>query len=139
MLGRDEKMQPGLFNFPNFAQRFCFASSEAISEAREFPKTHQVGFRQGCDKVMVVHEISCSPESTNEVKFSSYVRKFLGLPLKCFVSSLGPEFLSVQQNLDRIKIQIINGNSSLVIDLVHCEVLYELQPTHTKNLINISV
>ena len=42
-------MKAGLVDFPNFAQGFDFASREAISEAREFSKTHQVGFRPGCD------------------------------------------------------------------------------------------
>ena len=41
-------MIPGLVDFQNFAQGFDFASKEAISEAREFSKTHQEGFRQGC-------------------------------------------------------------------------------------------
>ena len=49
MFGRDEKMQPGFLDFPNFAQRFRFASREAISETSELSKTHQVGFRQSCD------------------------------------------------------------------------------------------
>ena len=49
MLGRDEKTQPEFVDFPHFAQGFGFASREAISEAREFSKAHQVGFRQGCD------------------------------------------------------------------------------------------
>ena len=49
MLGRDEKMQPEFVDFPNFAQGFGFASREAISEARDFSKTHQVRFRQFCD------------------------------------------------------------------------------------------
>ena len=49
MLSRDEKMQPELVDFANFAQGFGFTSMEAISEAKEFPKTHQVGFHQGCD------------------------------------------------------------------------------------------
>ena len=55
MLGRDEKMQPGFVDFPNFAQGFGFgfAGREAISEAREFSKTHQVGFCQGCDTGVV--------------------------------------------------------------------------------------
>ena len=46
MLGRDEKMQPGFVDFPNFAQWFGFAGREAASEAscRKFSKTHQVGF-----------------------------------------------------------------------------------------------
>ena len=39
MLGRDEKMQPGFVDFPNFTQGVGFASREAISEAREFSKT----------------------------------------------------------------------------------------------------
>ena len=37
------KMWPGFVDFPNFAQGFGFASREAIAEAREFSKTHQVG------------------------------------------------------------------------------------------------
>ena len=49
MLGRDEKMLPGFVDFPNFAQGFRFASREAISEASEFSKIYQMGFRQGCD------------------------------------------------------------------------------------------
>ena len=47
MLGRDEKMQPGFVDFSNFAQGIGFAGREAISEARDFSKTHKVGFRQG--------------------------------------------------------------------------------------------
>ena len=31
MLGRDEKMQPGFDDFPNFTQGFDFASRETIS------------------------------------------------------------------------------------------------------------
>ena len=42
MLGGDEKMQPGFVDFSNFAQGFGFAIREAISEAREFWKAHQV-------------------------------------------------------------------------------------------------
>ena len=53
MLGRDEKMQPRFVDFPNFAQGFGFASREAISEAREFSRTHQVGFRQDCETGVV--------------------------------------------------------------------------------------
>ena len=53
MLGRDEKMQPEFVDFPNFAQGFGFATREAISEAREFSKTHQVRFRQFCDTGVV--------------------------------------------------------------------------------------
>ena len=53
MLGRDEKMQQGLVDFPNFNQGFGFASKEAIFEAREFSQTHQVEFDQGCDTVVV--------------------------------------------------------------------------------------
>ena len=53
MLGRDEKMQPGFVDFPNFAQGFGYASREAIFEASESSKTHQVGFRQGCDTGVV--------------------------------------------------------------------------------------
>ena len=49
MLGMDEKMLPGFVDFRNFTQGFGFASREAISEARGFSKTHQVGFRQGWD------------------------------------------------------------------------------------------
>ena len=45
MLSRDEKMQPGLVDFPVFLPGSWFASREAISEAREISKTHQVGFR----------------------------------------------------------------------------------------------
>ena len=41
-------------DFPNFAQGFGFASREAIFEVREFPKTDQVGFRQGCDTGVVI-------------------------------------------------------------------------------------
>ena len=43
------KKQPGFVDFPHFPQGFGFDCREAISEAREFSKTHQVGFRQGCD------------------------------------------------------------------------------------------
>ena len=49
MLDREDKMQPGSADFPNFAEGFGFASREAISEAREFSKTHMMGFRQGHD------------------------------------------------------------------------------------------
>ena len=49
MLDSDEKMWPGFDDLPTFAQSFGFASKEAISEAREFSKTHQVGFFQGWD------------------------------------------------------------------------------------------
>ena len=48
MLGRDEDMQPGFVDFPNFSQGFGFASRKVISEVTEFPKTHQMGFRQSC-------------------------------------------------------------------------------------------
>ena len=37
-------MHPGFVAFPNFAQSFGFAGREAIPEAREVLKTHQVGF-----------------------------------------------------------------------------------------------
>ena len=54
MLSKDEKMQPEFADFPNFDQGYGFVSREAISEAREFSKTHQlVGFRQGCDTGVV--------------------------------------------------------------------------------------
>ena len=53
MFSRDEKMQPGFVDCPNFDQGFAFVSREAISEAREFSKTYQVGFRQGCDTGVV--------------------------------------------------------------------------------------
>ena len=46
MLDGDEQMQPGFVDFQNFAQGF--ANREAFF-AREFQKTHQVGFRQGGD------------------------------------------------------------------------------------------
>ena len=36
MLGREENMQPGFADFPNFIQGLAFASREAISEAKEF-------------------------------------------------------------------------------------------------------
>ena len=52
-MGRDEEMQLGFVDFPNFAQGFGYASGEAIFEAREFSKTRQVGFRQGCDTRVV--------------------------------------------------------------------------------------
>ena len=47
MLARDEKMQPGFVDFPNFACGIGFASRKAISEARELTKTHKVRFHQG--------------------------------------------------------------------------------------------
>ena len=40
-------MLPGLVDFQNFAQGFGFAGKEAISEAREFWKIRQEGFRRG--------------------------------------------------------------------------------------------
>ena len=49
MSGRDENMQPGFTDFPNFAKGFGCGSREGIFEARKFSKTHRVGFRQGCD------------------------------------------------------------------------------------------
>ena len=49
-------MQPGLVLFLHFPQSFGFAGKEAISEAREFSNTHQVGFRQGCDTGIVQHK-----------------------------------------------------------------------------------
>ena len=48
-----EKMDPGFADFPNFAQGFGCASREAISEAREFSKIYQVGFRKSCDTGVV--------------------------------------------------------------------------------------
>ena len=54
MLGRAEKVQPGFVDFPNFARGLGVASTEAISEAREFSETDQVGFRQGCDTGVVI-------------------------------------------------------------------------------------
>ena len=45
MLGKDEKMQPLLDDFPKFAQ--------AISEARKLSKTHKVEFRRDCDKGVI--------------------------------------------------------------------------------------
>ena len=44
-----KKMLPGFVDFPSFPQGFSFASREAISEANEFSKIYQMGFRQGCD------------------------------------------------------------------------------------------
>ena len=38
MLGKDENMQPGIADIPNFAQGYGFVSREAISEARELSK-----------------------------------------------------------------------------------------------------
>ena len=35
-MGKDENMQAGFVDFPDFAQGFNFASWEAICEAREF-------------------------------------------------------------------------------------------------------
>ena len=52
LLGSDEKMLPGFVDFPNFFQGFGFANREAISEVREFSKTHKVGFYQDCDTGM---------------------------------------------------------------------------------------
>ena len=49
-----KKMQPGFVDFENFVQGLGFAGSEAIYETREFSKTHQVGFRQGCDTGVVL-------------------------------------------------------------------------------------
>ena len=37
-------MQPGFVDFSNFAHGFGFANGDAISEAREFSKAHQVEF-----------------------------------------------------------------------------------------------
>ena len=48
MLDRDEKMQPGFFDFPNFVQGLVLLVRRLFL-AREFSKTHRVGFRQGCD------------------------------------------------------------------------------------------
>ena len=47
-------MPPGLVDFQNFAQRFGFAGKEAISEAREFWKIRQEGFRRGRPLVVVL-------------------------------------------------------------------------------------
>ena len=48
-------MLPRLVDFQNFSQGFGFASkAEAISEAREFSKTRQERFHQGCDTGMVL-------------------------------------------------------------------------------------
>ena len=49
MSGSDEIMRPGFPGFPSFSQGFGFDIRKVISEAREFSKTQQVGFRQGCD------------------------------------------------------------------------------------------
>ena len=46
-------MQPGFSDFQDFAQGFGFASSEAISKAREPRKTHQVELRKACDTGVV--------------------------------------------------------------------------------------
>ena len=45
----DEKRHLGYVGVLNFAQGFGFASSEAISEAREFSKTHQWDFAKATD------------------------------------------------------------------------------------------
>ena len=42
-------MQPEFIDFPNCTQGFGFTGREAISEARKFSKTHQMGVFQGCD------------------------------------------------------------------------------------------
>ena len=57
MLGRGEKMKPGFVDLPNFAQGIGFASRKAISETREFSKTHKVRFRQGCDTGVVYIDV----------------------------------------------------------------------------------
>ena len=53
MVGRDEKCSLDLL-IPNFAQGFGSAGRKAISEAREFSKTHQVGFDQSCDTGVII-------------------------------------------------------------------------------------
>ena len=69
-------MPPGFVDFPNFAQGFGFTGREAISEVREFSKTHQVGFCQGCHTgvVLLTHFLSCpnaawSPYRCNDHKY----------------------------------------------------------------------
>ena len=57
MLGRDEKMQLGFVDFLNFGLGIGFSSREAISGAREFSKTHKVGFRQGCDTGVIYIDV----------------------------------------------------------------------------------
>ena len=52
MLGRDEQMQPGLIDSQDFCQGFGFASRQAIFEAMEFQKTHDMGFHRGCDVIV---------------------------------------------------------------------------------------
>ena len=67
MSGSDEIMRPGFLGFPSFAQGFGFAIRKAISEAREFSKIQQVGFRQSCDTGV----------GDNLQEDSSIMRKFL--------------------------------------------------------------
>ena len=50
-------MQPWFVDFPNLAQSVGFANRETISEAREFPKTHKVRFRLGCDTGVVYIDV----------------------------------------------------------------------------------
>ena len=77
------KMLPGLGDFQNFEQGFGFASKEAISEAREFSKTRQEGFRQGCDTGVVLiteqnqtgHDCRWNEHQTLGNVFCSYLER----------------------------------------------------------------
>ena len=50
MLGRDEQMHPGYVDFQIFAQGFGFSRGRLFFMPGIPKKTHQVGFRQDCDK-----------------------------------------------------------------------------------------
>ena len=78
MSGSDEIMRPGFLGFPSFAQGFGFTIRKAISEAREFSKIQQVGFRQACDTGV----------GDNLQADSPIMRKILELSFLCKVQKL---------------------------------------------------
>ena len=79
MSGSDEIMRPGFLGFPSFAQGFGFAIRKAISEAREFSKIQQMGFRQGCDTGVGDNLQVDSPhnEKNSELSFLCKVQKMI--------------------------------------------------------------
>ena len=48
-----KKCSQNLLIFQTLSRVLVLTIREAISEAREFSKTHQMGFRQGCDTRVV--------------------------------------------------------------------------------------
>ena len=57
MLGRDEKMQQGFVDFPNFARDIDFASREALFLRPGSFKNPQGGISPGCDTGVIYIDV----------------------------------------------------------------------------------